>query len=110
MDRGGFRARGGAWNPVGGRTRGLSQDARILRLDDEEYAAGLHRDHLEAYNRATHPDALVRAVRSADKAAITGARVFDVFTGAGVEEGFKSVAVEAVLSLPDNSATVAVKV
>lgn len=37
---------------------GLSQDARILRLVDEEYAAGLHRHHLEAYNRATHSDAL----------------------------------------------------
>ena len=50
-------------------------------------------------------DALVRAVRSADKAAITGARVFDVFTGAGVEEGFKSVAVEAVLQPTDKSFT-----
>ena len=37
---------------------GLSQDARILRLVDDEFAAGLHRDQLEAFNRATHPDAL----------------------------------------------------
>lgn len=37
---------------------GFSQEARILRLVDEEYAAGLHLDHLEAYNRATHADAL----------------------------------------------------
>ena len=50
-------------------------------------------------------DALVRAVRSADKAAITGARVFDVFTGAGVEEGMKSVAVEATLQPTDKSFT-----
>ena len=39
-------------------------------------------------------DALIRAVKGADKAAIVRARVFDVFTGAGVEEGRKSVAVE----------------
>jgi phenylalanyl-tRNA synthetase beta chain len=42
-------------------------------------------------------DTLVRAVKGADKAAIVSARVFDVFTGAGVEDGHKSVAVEIVL-------------
>ena len=42
-------------------------------------------------------DTLVRAVKGADKAAIISARVFDVFTGAGVEDGHKSVAVEIVL-------------
>ncbi len=50
-------------------------------------------------------DALVRAVRSADKAAITAARVFDVFTGTGVEEGKKSVAVEVILQPTDKSFT-----
>lgn len=50
-------------------------------------------------------DALVRAVRSADKAAIVAARVFDVFTGAGVEEGHKSVAVEVTLQPADKSFT-----
>jgi phenylalanyl-tRNA synthetase beta chain len=50
-------------------------------------------------------DALVRAVRSADKAAIVGARVFDVFTGAGVEQGRKSVAVEVTLQPTDKSFT-----
>ncbi|MGY4395142.1 phenylalanyl-tRNA synthetase beta chain [Sphingomonas sp. UYAg733] len=42
-------------------------------------------------------DSLVRAIRGADKAAITSARLFDVFTGAGVEEGRKSLAVEITL-------------
>ncbi len=50
-------------------------------------------------------DALVRAVRSADKAAIVGARVFDVFTGTGVEDGKKSVAVEVTLQPTDKSFT-----
>jgi phenylalanyl-tRNA synthetase beta chain len=40
---------------------------------------------------------LVRAVQGADKAAITGVRVFDVFAGQGVPEGHKSVAVEVTL-------------
>lgn len=40
---------------------------------------------------------LVRAVQGADKAAITGVRVFDVFQGQGVPEGKKSIAVEVTL-------------
>ncbi|KQN05340.1 phenylalanine--tRNA ligase subunit beta [Sphingomonas sp. Leaf25] len=42
-------------------------------------------------------DQLVRAVRGADKAAIVDARLFDVFTGAGVEAGHKSLAIEVTL-------------
>jgi phenylalanyl-tRNA synthetase beta chain len=40
---------------------------------------------------------LVRAVQGADKAAITGVRVFDVFQGQGVPEGRKSIAIEVTL-------------
>ncbi|KPF83522.1 phenylalanyl-tRNA synthetase subunit beta [Brevundimonas sp. AAP58] len=40
---------------------------------------------------------LVRAVASADKALITDVRVFDVYRGAGVPEGSKSVALEVVI-------------
>ena len=50
-------------------------------------------------------EALTRAVKGADKAAIVRARVFDVFTGAGVPEGHKSVAVELVLQPGDKSFT-----
>ena len=50
-------------------------------------------------------EALTRAVKGADKAAIVRARVFDVFTGAGVEEGRKSVAVEVVLQPGEKSFT-----
>jgi phenylalanyl-tRNA synthetase beta chain len=50
-------------------------------------------------------DALVRAVRGADKAAITDARLFDVFTGAGVEKGMKSLAVEVTLQPGEKSFT-----
>jgi phenylalanyl-tRNA synthetase beta chain len=50
-------------------------------------------------------DQLVRAVKGADKAAITGARLFDVFTGAGVPEGQKSLAVEVTLQPAEKSFT-----
>jgi phenylalanyl-tRNA synthetase beta chain len=40
---------------------------------------------------------LVRAVQGADKALITGVRVFDVFAGQGVPEGKKSIALEVTL-------------
>ncbi|MFM7404659.1 MAG: phenylalanine--tRNA ligase subunit beta, partial [Erythrobacter sp.] len=40
---------------------------------------------------------LVRAVQGADKACITGVRVFDVFAGQGVPEGKVSIALEVTL-------------
>lgn len=50
-------------------------------------------------------DMLIRAVRGADKAAITAARVFDVFAGQGVPDGHKSVAVEVLLQPSQKSFT-----
>lgn len=48
-------------------------------------------------------DALVRAIKGADKKSIVDARLFDVFTGAGVEDGYKSLAVEVTLQPDDKS-------
>lgn len=53
----------------------------------------------------TPADSLVRAVKTADKAAIVSARLFDKFVGQGVEEGHKSLAVEIVLQPKDKSFT-----
>ncbi|MES2449558.1 MAG: phenylalanine--tRNA ligase subunit beta [Pseudomonadota bacterium] len=50
-------------------------------------------------------DTLLRAVKGAEKAAITGVRLFDVFTGAGVEEGRKSLAFEITLQPCEKSFT-----
>ena len=50
-------------------------------------------------------DQLVRAVKGADKAAITGARLFDLFTGQGVPEGQKSLAIEVMLQPAEKSFT-----
>ncbi|HEX8191590.1 MAG TPA: phenylalanine--tRNA ligase subunit beta [Allosphingosinicella sp.] len=50
-------------------------------------------------------DQLVRAVRGADKQAIASAALFDVFTGQGVPEGQKSLAVEVTLQPSERSFT-----
>ena len=50
-------------------------------------------------------DTLVRGVRGADKANIVAARLFDVFTGAGMEDGRKSLAVEITLQPTTKSFT-----
>ena len=46
---------------------------------------------------------LLKAVRGSDKANITAARVFDVFTGEGVPEGKKSLAIEVTLQPQEKS-------
>jgi phenylalanyl-tRNA synthetase beta chain len=51
----------------------------------------------------TQADVLLRAVRGADKAAITAVSLFDVFTGQGVPEGQKSLAVEVTLQPGEKS-------
>ncbi len=50
-------------------------------------------------------DALLRAVRGADKQAIAGVRLFDLFTGEGVPEGQKSLAIEVTLQPGEKSFT-----
>jgi len=50
-------------------------------------------------------DALVRAVRGADKTAIVDARLFDLFAGQGVPEGQKSLAIEVTLQPGEKSFT-----
>jgi phenylalanyl-tRNA synthetase beta chain len=50
-------------------------------------------------------DQLVRAARNADKKAIVDARLFDVFTGQGVPEGQKSLAIEVMLQPGEKSFT-----
>ncbi|MFM8374882.1 MAG: phenylalanine--tRNA ligase subunit beta, partial [Phenylobacterium sp.] len=54
----------------------------------------LSRDFAFLLPEGTPAGDLVRPVLTADKALITEARIFDVYQGPGVPEGFKSVAVE----------------
>jgi phenylalanyl-tRNA synthetase beta chain len=53
----------------------------------------------------TAADALLRAVRGADRPAIAEVHLFDVFTGAGVPEGLKSLALEVFLQPSEKSFT-----
>ena len=46
---------------------------------------------------------LLRAVRGADKNAITDGRIFDVFTGGNLPEGMKSLALEVTLQPQEKS-------
>jgi len=63
------------------------------------------RDFAFLVPEALEADALVRAVRGADKAAIVDARLFDLFAGQGVPEGQKSLAVEVTLQPGEKSFT-----
>jgi phenylalanyl-tRNA synthetase beta chain len=57
----------------------------------------LSRDFAFVVDEARPAGDLIRAAQSADKALIAEVRVFDVYRGAGVEDGFKSVALEVLI-------------
>ncbi|HET9427598.1 MAG TPA: phenylalanine--tRNA ligase subunit beta [Allosphingosinicella sp.] len=61
------------------------------------------RDFAFLVPKALAADSLLRAVRGADKASIAGAALFDVFTGQGVPDGEKSLAVEVTLQPAEKS-------
>lgn len=53
----------------------------------------VERDFAFVVDEAVAADAILRAVRGADKALVAGASVFDVYRGKGIEPGKKSVAI-----------------
>ena len=61
------------------------------------------RDFAFVVDEAVEADALVRAVKGADKKSIVDARLFDVFVGPGVDEGSKSLAIEVTLQPGEKS-------
>ncbi|HWV13161.1 MAG TPA: phenylalanine--tRNA ligase subunit beta, partial [Sphingobium sp.] len=61
------------------------------------------RDFAFVVDETVEADALVRAVRGADKKTIVDARLFDVFAGPGVDEGRKSLAIEVTLQPGEKS-------
>ena len=65
----------------------------------------VRRDFAFLVPAALASEALLRAVRAADKSAITGVRLFDIFVGAGVSEGQKSLGIEVTLQPSDKSFT-----
>ena len=63
------------------------------------------RDFAFLVPEAVQAEALLRAVRGADKQAIAGVSLFDLFTGQGVPEGEKSLAIEVTLQPSEKSFT-----
>ncbi|MCA3247351.1 MAG: phenylalanine--tRNA ligase subunit beta [Azospirillum sp.] len=65
----------------------------------------LERDFAFVVDASVAADAILRAARSADKALIGGASVFDVYQGKGVPEGKKSVAIAVRLQPVERTLT-----
>jgi phenylalanyl-tRNA synthetase beta chain len=65
----------------------------------------VERDFAFLVDAGVEAEKLVRAARTADKALITAARVFDVYAGKGVPEGKKSLAVTVTLQPVERTLT-----
>ena len=65
----------------------------------------LTRDFAFLMPTGSSAEALLKAVRGADKALIADARVFDVYEGEGVPDGQRSLAVEVVIQPKDGTLT-----
>jgi phenylalanyl-tRNA synthetase beta chain len=74
------------------------------RLDISPFQA-VKRDFAFVVGREVESQALVKAATGADKKLITGVRVFDIFEGASVGEGNKSVAIEVSIQPLDKTLT-----
>jgi phenylalanyl-tRNA synthetase beta chain len=58
----------------------------------------VHRDFAFIVRDDTPADTLLRAVKGADKALISDVTLFDVYQGKGVDDGYKSLALDVTLS------------
>jgi phenylalanyl-tRNA synthetase beta chain len=65
----------------------------------------IERDFAFILDTSVQTDAVVRAARGADKALITDVSVFDLFAGAGVGEGKKSLAIQVTLQPVERTLT-----
>jgi phenylalanyl-tRNA synthetase beta chain len=65
----------------------------------------IRRDFAFVVAETVAAERLIRAVKGADKAIIVDARLFDVYTGPGVEAGMKSLAVEVTLQPAERTFT-----
>ncbi len=65
----------------------------------------VHRDFAFIVPTDSSADTLIRAVKGADKALITHVELFDIYQGKGVEDGYKSLALDVTLSPKDQTLT-----
>ncbi|MGN6422380.1 MAG: phenylalanine--tRNA ligase subunit beta [Asticcacaulis sp.] len=80
----------------GGKSKGALSLSNLMPLS---------RDFAFLIDAKTPSGDLIRAIRGADKALISDARVFDVYTGAGVPEGQVSLAIEVTITPTDKTLT-----
>jgi len=85
---------------VPSRRKGLTKPA----LDASDLQA-VKRDFAFLLNRDVAASEVIRAASGADRAFITEVSVFDVFTGQGVPEGKKSLAIEVTLQPREKTLT-----
>ncbi|HWK15734.1 MAG TPA: phenylalanine--tRNA ligase subunit beta [Rhizobiaceae bacterium] len=74
------------------------------RLDLSPFQA-VRRDFAFVVSRDVEAGTLIRAALSADRKLVTGVRVFDVFEGASLGEGKKSIAIEVAIQPVDKTLT-----
>ena len=79
--------------------------AKARGLADLSSLMPLSRDFAFVVEEAKPVGDLVRAAAGADKALIADVAVFDVYRGKGVDEGFKSVALEVAIQPRDATLT-----
>jgi phenylalanyl-tRNA synthetase beta chain len=65
----------------------------------------VRRDFAFVVSETVPAEKLIRAVKGADKGIIVDARLFDVYTGPGVDTGMKSLAIEVTLQPADHTFT-----
>ncbi|MGX5667478.1 phenylalanine--tRNA ligase subunit beta [Rhizobium daejeonense] len=65
----------------------------------------VRRDFAFVVDKAVEAGAIIKAAGSADRKLITGVNVFDIFEGASVGEGRKSVAIEVLIQPVDKTLT-----
>ena len=73
------------------------KQAAVRSLPDASPLQPLTKDFAFVVDESVAAEALLRAVKAADKRLISGVSLFDIYRGAGVPEGQKSLAVEVTL-------------
>jgi phenylalanyl-tRNA synthetase beta chain len=74
------------------------------RLDLSSFQA-VRRDFAFVVDKSVEAGSLVRAAAAADRKLVTGVSVFDVFEGASIGEGRKSIAIEVAIQPVDRTLT-----
>ena len=84
------------------RKKNASKTKGALKLSD---LMPVHKDFAFIVSEDTHAGDIIKAARGADKQLITDVNLFDVYRGQGIEDGFKSLAIDVTLTPSDATLT-----